>query len=262
MSLVYETLIWQEKDGLLLLTVNRPQALNALNARTLEELNDAFRRLRERRDLGAAVITGAGEKAFVAGADIGELAGADAQAGREASLKGQAVLRGIETAGRPVIAAVNGFALGGGCELALACTLRVASENAKFGLPETRLGLIPGYGGTQRLTRLVGAGRALELVLTGEPIDAAEALRLGIVNRVTPREALLEEAERLARLVMSRAPLAVAYGMEAVLRGYDMTLEEGQALEARLFGQACGTRDKDEGCRAFLEKRPPKFEGR
>lgn len=262
MSVAYENLIWQENDGLLLLTLNRPQALNALNARTLEELNDAFRRVRERRDIGAVVLTGAGEKAFAAGADIGELAGADAAAGKEASLKGQAVFRGIETLGRPVVAAVNGFALGGGCELALACTLRVASENAKLGLPEVKLGLIPGYGGTQRLARLVGVGRALELVLTGDPIDAAEALRIGLVNRVVPRETLLPEADRLARTIMSRGPLAVAYGIEAVLRGFDLPFDEGQSVEANLFGLACGTRDKDEGCRAFLEKRPAKFEGR
>jgi enoyl-CoA hydratase len=262
MSRTYENLLWEEKDGLVVVTVNRPKALNALNAGTLDELNDAMLAIHDRSDLGAVILTGAGERAFVAGADIGELAEAGASEGRDASLKGQAVFRLFEQLHRPVIAAVNGFALGGGCELALACNMRIAAEEAKFGLPEVKLGLIPGYGGTQRLPRLVGIGRALELILSGEAIDAAEAYRIGLVNRVVPQAKLMEEAEKTARVILQRGPLAVRFALEAVYRGFDMSLGDGQQLEASLFGQACGSEDKQEGTKAFMEKRPARFVGR
>ena len=255
-------LLEQPEAGIYLLTVNRPRALNALNSVTLDEIGAAADVIA--RDAGArvALVTGAGDKAFVAGADINELAVQAPIGGRETSLSGQRTLDLIENLGKPVIAAVNGFALGGGCELAMACTLRIASENARLGQPEVKLGIIPGYAGTQRLPRLVGKGRAMELILTGDPIPAQEAYRIGLVNQVVAQKDLLATAEALARKMMANGPVALRLAMEAVNHGMEMTQEEGQFLEATLFGLCCTTEDKNEGTRAFLEKRPAKFVGR
>jgi len=208
------------------------------------------------------LITGAGPKAFIAGADIADLARQGPFDGKARALRGQAVLRRLETCGKPVVAAVNGFALGGGCELALACHIRMASENAKFGQPEVRLGIIPGYAGSQRLPRLIGKGRALQLLLTGEMIDAHEAYRIGLVNSVVPPDRLLAEAEKLLRTILAQGPIAVRLALEAVERGLEMSLDEGSNLEANLFGLLASSQDMREGLTAFLEKRPPKFEGR
>ena len=257
----FENLLWEERDGLVVITVNRPKVLNALNAGTISDLDRAIQTVRERPELRAVIVTGAGDKAFVAGADIKELAEVDAVGGQALARRGQEVFRRLEMLGRPVIAAVNGFALGGGCELAMACTLRLAAAGARLGQPEVKLGLIPGYGGTQRLARLVGAAKALELILTGEPIDADEACRIGLVNRVVPGEKLMEEAEALARAMMDRGPVAVRLATDAVYRGLDMSLDDGLELESVLFGLSCATEDKGEGTRAFLEKRPARFRG-
>jgi enoyl-CoA hydratase len=260
--MTYENLLVETRDGVAFVTVNRPDKLNALNRRTLEELDAAFSALASDPAVRGAVVTGAGEKAFVAGADIAELAGLDAEAGREVSERGQRVFDRVERLGKPVVAAVNGFALGGGCELALACHVRVASENASLGTPEVKLGLLCGYGGTQRLPRLVGRGAALEMLLTGERVRADEALRLGLVNRVVARDALLAEAEALVRRMIANGPLALRATLEAVHGGLDRPLGEALAGEARLFGELCATEDAREGTRAFLEKRAPHFEGR
>jgi enoyl-CoA hydratase len=257
----YETLLVESKDGVAIITINRPDRLNALNDHVIDELADVADRLATEPGLKGAILTGAG-KAFVAGADISDLARRGPFDGKELALRGQAALRRLETCGKPVIAAVNGFALGGGCELAMACHLRIASENAKFGQPEVKLGLTPGYGGTQRLPRLVGKGVALQLILTGEIIDAQEAKRIGLVNRVVPADRLLGEAEAMLRTILSMAPLAVRLALEAVERGLDMSLEAGLLLEANHFGLLAGTADMKEGLSAFLAKRPPKFEGR
>lgn len=255
-------LIYEEKDRIARVTVNRPERLNALNQRTMQELHAVFDQLAKNSGVRAVILTGAGSKAFVAGADITELAGQTPLEGVRTALDGQRILRSIETLGIPVIAAINGFALGGGCELALACTLRIASENAKIGLPEVRLGIMPGYAGTQRLPRLIGAGRALELILTGEPIDAAEALRIGLVNRVTPAEELLPAAERIALQIAANGPISVRACIEAVYRGVEMPLEQAGRLEASLFSMLCSTDDMREGLSAFLEKRKPVFTGK
>ncbi len=257
----FENIQLEIRDGIAVLTLNRPKVLNALNAATLQELQSAIHMIRDDVSIRAAILTGAGEKAFAAGADIQELAQADAIHGRDLALRGQAIFRSIETCGKPVIACINGFALGGGCELALACTLRIASENAKFGQPEVKLGLIPGYGGTQRLSRLVGKGVALQMILTAEILSAADALRIGLVNEVVAPDQLLARGEALARIIASMAPLAVRYSLEAVDRGYDLPLEEALFLEASLFGLTCGTADKAEGTAAFLAKRPPVWKG-
>jgi enoyl-CoA hydratase len=252
-----------ERDGrVAVVTVNRPDKLNALSVQILGELERAFAEIGADDEVGGALLTGAGEKAFIAGADIAELADLDPVAAREHALRGQAVCRSIEELGKPVVAAVNGFALGGGCEIAMACTLRIASDRARFGQPEVKLGLMPGFGGSQRLGRLIGRGRALELLLTGEAIDAEEAARLGLVNRVVPSARLMEEARALLGGILERAPLAVRYVLEAVQHGLEMPLEEGLFLEANLFGVTFGTADMKEGTRAFLEKRPPRFRGR
>jgi enoyl-CoA hydratase len=258
----YETLLFETRDGIAFVTINRPEKLNALNQKVMSELRACFENLRDDGETRAVILTGSGEKSFVAGADISELAVQTPVGGKEMSLNGQRTLDLIEDLGKPVIAAVNGFALGGGCELAMACTLRIASENARFGQPEVKLGIIPGYAGTQRLPRLVGKGRALELVLTGEPISAQEAYRIGLANQVVPLKDLLATAESLARKIMANGPLAVRFAMEAINHGMEMTEAEGQFLEATLFGLCCTTQDKNEGTRAFLEKRPPKFAGR
>lgn len=252
-----------ERDaGIATVTVNRPEKLNALDAGLIAELASIFDGLRGDADAGVVILTGAGEKAFIAGADIAGLARLDPRHARETAQTGQALTLGIERLGKPVIAAINGFALGGGCEVAMACTLRVAAEGARIGQPEVKLGIIAGYGGTQRLPRLVGKGRALELLLTGEPIDAAEALRIGLVNRVVPRERLLEEARSIARKILAVGPLAVKHTLEAVDRGLQGSLDEGLALEADLFGVCFATEDVKEGTSAFMEKRPPTFRGR
>jgi enoyl-CoA hydratase len=257
----YEYLIYETRQNLAFLTINRPKVLNALNDATLDELRHVFLQIRQDDMVRAVIITGAGEKAFIAGADINEIAQQGPNDAMQRSTRGQHVFHLIETLGKPVIAAINGFALGGGCELALACTIRVASTNAKLGQPEVKLGLIPGYGGTQRLARLVGKGLALELLLTGEMIDAQEAFRIGLVNRIVPSEQLISTAEELARKMISNAPLALQYCMEAVHHGMEVGEKEGLFIEATLFGMACATDDMREGTRAFLGKRSPCFTG-
>lgn len=257
-----KNLTLEKKDRIALLSVNRPKALNALNRETMRELRDAFAALESDEDAGAVILTGTGDKSFVAGADINELAGLNAAEGRDLALDGQAVFRAVELFPKPVIAAVNGFCLGGGCELALSCHIRVASESARFGQPEVKLGLIPGYGGTQRLSRLVGKGRAMELILSGDMIAAAEALKCGLVNHVVAAEELIPHCRALARRILKNAPAALRYAIEAVNRGLESPIEEALALEASLFGLACATGDMKEGTRAFLEKRAPRFEGK
>lgn len=258
----YQTLLFEIRDRIALVTVNRPDKLNALNDTVIGELAQVAEQIATRGEIGGAIITGMGSKAFVAGADISELAQQGPLDGKERALRGQAALRRLETCGKPVIAAVNGFALGGGCELALACHLRIASPNAKFGQPEVKLGISPGYGGTQRLPRLVGKGRALELILTGRMIDAEEALRFGLVNRVVPAEQLLQETEALLRTILAMAPRAVALALEAVEQGYNLPIQEGLLLEANHFGLLASTDDMKEGMAAFLEKREARFKGR
>jgi enoyl-CoA hydratase len=261
-AMAYENLLVAARDGIAFVTVNRPAKRNALDAATIAELDSAFTQLAADPAVRVVVLTGAGDKAFVAGADIEALAGLDAEGARALSERGQRVFDRIEWLGKPVIAAINGFALGGGCELALACHVRVAGEGARIGTPEVKLGLICGYGGTQRLPRLVGRGRALELLLTGEPVDADEALRIGLVNRVVPGPRLLDEAEVLARRMAANGPLALRATLEAVNGGLDRPLAEGLEAEATLFSEALGTEDAREGTRAFLEKRPARFAGR
>jgi len=262
MSERYENLLVEKRDGVAVVTVNRPDKLNALNDRTMAELETVFAGLAADPAVRGVLLTGAGEKAFVAGADIGELATQSPVDGKERSIRGQKVLDRIENLGKPVVAAVNGFALGGGCELALACHLRVASENARLGTPEVKLGIMCGYAGTQRLARLVGKGRALELLLTGEMVDAAEALRIGLVNHVFAKEKLLAEAEALLRRMLANGPVSLRFTLEAVNAGLEMPFAQAQYLEATLFGLICTTDDMKEGTKAFLEKRPPKFLGR
>ena len=258
----YQTLLLETKDGIAVLTVNRPDKLNALNDQVVGELHQAALALKSDPAVRGVILTGAGPKAFIAGADIGDLARQGVMDGRQRALSGQATLRAFETMGKPVLAAVNGFALGGGCELAMACHIRIASENARFGQPEVNLGITPGYGGTQRLPRLVGKGNALYLLLTGEHVPAAEALRMGLVSKVVPQDQLMAEAEKLMRTIVSKGPVAVALTMEAVDRGFETSLEEGLRIEADAFGVVASTGDMKEGLSAFLEKRPAKFEGR
>jgi enoyl-CoA hydratase len=255
----YTTLLFEVRDAVATITVNRPDKLNALDATVIAELGDAASRLREAREIRGAILTGAGPKAFVAGADIGEIAKQGPIEGKERALAGQRVFRSLERCGKPVVAAVNGFALGGGCELAMACHLRVASEGARFGQPEVKLGIGPGYGGTVRLPRLVGRGRALELLLTGAMIDAQEACRIGLVNRVVPADRLMAETEQLLRTILENGPLAVGACLEAVDAGLDMGVDEALLLEANLFGLLSGTADMREGTAAFAEKRKPMF---
>jgi enoyl-CoA hydratase len=257
----YQNLLVETRDGVAVVTINRPDKLNALNDRTMEELDAAFGAIGQDAGIRGVILTGAGEKAFVAGADIAELSTQSPVDGKERSIRGQKVLDRIENLGKPVIAAVNGFALGGGCELAMACHLRTASENAKLGTPEVKLGIMCGYAGTQRLARLVGKGRALEILLTGEMVDAAEALRIGLVNKVWPRDTLLAETEALLRKMLANGPVSLRFTLEAVHAGLEMNLAEAQYLEATLFGLICATEDMKEGTKAFLEKRPAKFQG-
>jgi enoyl-CoA hydratase len=258
----YETLLCEVRDQVATVTVNRPKVLNALNAQTFDELEAVFQVLADDPAVRVILLTGAGEKAFAAGADINEIAATDAVTGLEKARRGQAVFRLIESCGKPVIALINGFALGGGCELAMACTMRLASEKARLGQPEVKLGLIPGYGGTQRLPRLVGESAALRLLLSGEMIDAVEALRIGLVDEIVPVERLMERGEALAKSIVAMAPLAVAGCLEAVRRGRGLQIDAANEVEAEIFGRLCGTEDKVEGTRAFLEKRSTFWEGR
>lgn len=251
----------EKAERLAWLTLNRPEKLNALNNEVLRELELVIADLEQDPEVGAIVITGAGEKSFVAGADIAELKTLDAAGARIQALRGQAVFQRIESMPKPVIAAVNGFALGGGCELALACHIRIASENARFGLPEVSLGIIPGYGGTQRLPRLVGKGVALDMILSAEMVPAADALRMGLVSRVVPQADLRTVAEKLARTILSRGPLALRSVLAAVHEGMEMPLAQGQQYEAALFGLLAATQDMQEGMGAFLEKRTAQFKG-
>ena len=260
--MTYSTLLFDVRDGVAVVTINRPDKLNALNDQVMAELADAVERITTDPAIKGVILTGSGPKAFVAGADIGDLSRQGPFDGKARAMRGQAVLRRLETCGKPSIAAVNGFALGGGCELAMACTLRVASESAKFGQPEVKLGIAPGYGGTQRLPRLVGKGVALQLILSAEMIDAKEAHRIGLVNKVVPAADLLAESEKLLRGILAMGPLAVRLSMEAVDQGLEMTLDEGLLLEANHFGLLAATQDMKEGTVAFLEKRPPRFEGK
>jgi enoyl-CoA hydratase len=258
----YSHIQFETKDGIAFLTINRPEKLNALNDAVIQELSEAVAEIETDDEIRGVLVTGAGSKAFVAGADIAELATQGPLSGKARSLAGQDVFRRLERSGKPVIAAVNGFALGGGCELAMACHLRLASENAKFGQPEVKLGIGPGYGGTVRLPRLVGKGRALELLLTGDMIDAEEAYRIGLVNRVVPADDLIPEAEKLLRRILGNGPVAVQLCLEAVDSGLDLSVDESSLLEANHFGLIASTEDMREGMSAFLEKRSAEFQGR
>src|ERR1700756_2917244 len=260
--MTFENILVEKKNSIAYVTVNRPKVLNALNMATMEELRTVFTDIKNDAAIRVAILTGSGDKAFIAGADISELAKNDAVSGKAYTHQGQAIIDGIENLGKPVIACINGFALGGGCEIAMACTMRLASENAKLGQPEVKLGIIPGYGGTQRLPRLVGKGLAMQQVLTGEMITAQEAHRIGLVNEVTAPGELIPRAEAIAAKIVANAPLAVQYAMEAVNKGMEMTLAEGLYLEATLFGVCCATEDKTEGTKAFLEKRQAQFKGK
>ncbi len=258
----WETLLCEIDEQIATITLNRPKILNALNAQIFDELEAVFTALAKNPAVRVMLLTGAGDKAFAAGADINELAATDASTGEVKARWGQTVFRLIETCGKPVIACINGFALGGGCELAMACTIRLASETARLGQPEVKLGLIPGYGGTQRLPRLVGKSAGLRLLLTGEVIGAAEALRIGLVDEVVPPERLMARAKELAEAMVSMAPLAVAGCIEAVQRGSELGIDDAINIEASIFGRLCGTADKSEGTAAFIAKRPPRWTGR
>jgi len=259
---VFENILYEKKSSFAYITVNRSKVLNALNRATMAELRAAFEDARDDAGVRVIIITGSGEKAFIAGADINELNKLSPVEAKEYTHRGQAVFDLIENLGKPTIACINGFALGGGCELAMACTIRLASENAKLGQPEVKLGIIPGYGGTQRLPRLVGKGMAMQLNLTGDMITAQDAYRIGLVNEITAPADLIARGEALAQKIAANAPLAIKYCMEAVNKGLDMTLAEGLFLEATLFAVSCATEDKKEGTTAFLEKRAANFTGK
>lgn len=259
--MAYTLLDVRVTDRIAYVTFNRPDKLNALSDAVMAELADAVNEIATRDDIGGAILTGAGTKAFVAGADIAELATQGPFDGKARALRGQAILRRLETCGKPVIAAVNGYALGGGCEVALACHIRIAADNARFGQPEVKLGIGPGYGGTQRLPRIVGKGRAIELIVTARTIDAEEALRIGLVTSVVPAKQLLEEATRVMSTILSMGPLAVALALEAIDRGLETSLDEGLLLEANHFGLIAASADMREGMQAFLEKRDARFTG-
>jgi enoyl-CoA hydratase/carnithine racemase len=258
----FANILYEKKGAIAYVMLNRPKVLNALSHATWENLEAAFEDAREDGAIRGVILTGAGDKAFIAGADISELAHVTAVEAEQSSAYGQKVLNLIENLGKPVIAAINGFALGGGCETAMACTVRIASESAKFGQPEVKLGLLPGGGGTQRLPRLVGKGRALQLILSGETISAQEAYRIGLVNEVVPATDLITRCEAVLKQIFSNAPIAVKYALEAVNKGLETTQDEGLSLEASYFGLCAATEDKQEGTSAFLEKRKPQFKGR
>jgi len=258
----YRTLLWSVKERIATAIINRPEKLNALNKEVKAELQDAFATAKVDPGVDVVIVTGAGDKSFVAGTDIAELAGLDAVTGKEFSEQGQRLFELIENLGKPVIAAINGYALGGGCELALACHIRIASEKAKFGQPEVNLGIIPGYGGTQRLARTIGRGRALEMILTGVQVDANEALRIGLVNKVFPASELMPRALNLARVIAANGQVAVRMALKAVNAALEGDQPQGLGLEATLFGACCDSEDFREGVGAFLEKRKPVFKGR
>jgi enoyl-CoA hydratase len=260
--MVLENIRFEVRPPIAVVTLDRPKVLNALNRQSMTELEQVFLDIQKNPEVRAVLLTGAGEKSFVAGADIGELASLSPLEGEQLAGRGQRIFHLIENCGKPVIACINGFALGGGCELALACTLRIASSTARLGQPEVKIGIIPGYGGTQRLPRLIGKGAALKMILTGEAISAAEALRLGLVDEVVEPDQLLSRAEQIAQTIAGMAPLAVRDSIRAVNSGYDLPLASGLELEASLFGLACSTSDKAEGARAFLEKRAPQWSGK
>jgi enoyl-CoA hydratase len=257
-----ENVLYEKKGGIAYVTLNRPKVLNALSQRTWQDLRAAFEDARDDATVRGVILTGAGDKAFIAGADISEIAHITAIEAEQSSRYGQDVLTLVENLGKPVIAAVNGFALGGGCETAMACTIRVASEHARFGQPEVALGIIPGGGGTQRLPRLVGKGRALQIILSGAMMTAQEAYRIGLVNEVVPATDLIPRAEAILKQIFANGPVAIRFSLEAVNRGMETSQAEGMALEASLFGLCAGTEDKNEGTQAFLQKRPAKFTGR
>jgi enoyl-CoA hydratase/carnithine racemase len=261
-ALTLENVLYEKKGPIAYVTINRPKVLNALNAKTISELRSAFEDARDDSEVRGVVFTGAGDKSFAAGADISEMANDTPLTAEEKARSGQALTDLIENLGKPVIAAVNGFALGGGCELSMASTIRIAAEAARFGQPEVKIGVMPGYGGTQRLPRLIGKGRALQLILSGEIIGAQEAYRIGLVNEVVPAASLLARAEAILNQFISNAPVGVKYSIEAVNKGLDTSLAEGLLLEASLFAICAGTEDKKEGTSAFLAKRAPKFQGR
>ncbi|HXV73565.1 MAG TPA: enoyl-CoA hydratase-related protein [Sphingomonadales bacterium] len=258
----YANLLCEVDASVALVTVNRPEKLNPLSGETLEALDACFADLSSDGAVGAIILTGAGDKAFVAGGDISEFASLTGVTGQEKSLRGQKVFNRIENLGKPVIAAINGYALGGGLELAMACHLRIASENAVLGQPEVKLGVLPGFGGSQRLPRLIGKGRATEMILTGAPVSAQEAFRIGLVNRVTPQGELIRAARELAATILKNAPIAVELSLRAIQHGMEMPLSAALAWEAAQFGLCCGTEDFQEGARAFLEKRKAEFKGR
>lgn len=257
----FETIILEEKGHVCLITLHRPDKLNALNATLLTELQKALQFCANSKLCRAIIITGSGPKAFAAGADIAQLHQQNAETGADFARFGQQIFTELEYMTKPVIAAVNGFALGGGCELALACHMRFASPQAKFGQPEVNLGIIPGYGGTQRLTRLVGRAKSMELILSGNIINAEEALKIGLINAIFPAETLIEECMKIAELIASKAPLAISASMDAIRASEDLGTKEGMEFEANIFGRICGTNDFKEGTQAFLEKRPAEFSG-
>jgi enoyl-CoA hydratase/carnithine racemase len=261
-ALTLQNILYEKRNGIAYVTLNRPKVLNALNTPTWMDLRTAFEDARDDASVRGVILTGAGDQAFIAGADISELAHVTAFEAEQSSRFGQEVLDLIENLGKPVIAAINGFALGGGCETAMACTIRIAVENAKFGQPEVKLGLVPGGGGTQRLPRLVGKGRALQLILSGEMISAQEAYRIGLVNEIVPPGDLINRTETILKQIASNAPIAIKFALEATNKGMETSLSEGLALEASYFGLCAGTEDKKEGISAFLEKRAPQFHGR
>jgi enoyl-CoA hydratase/carnithine racemase len=261
-ALKLENVVYDKKGPIGYVTLNRPKVMNALNKATINELQGVFEDARNDSAIRGVILTGAGEKAFAAGADIAEIANNTAVEAEEATRRGQALTDLIENLGKPVIAAVNGFALGGGCELAMACTIRIAAESAKFGQPEVKLGVMPGYGGTQRMPRLIGRGRALKLILSGEVIDASEAYRIGLVDELEPDTHVIERAETVLKKIMANAPLSVRYALEAVNKGLETSVAEGLLLEASLFAICASTDDKKEGTSAFLEKRSPNFRGK